>query len=228
MLFIALDTDDKAVIDKLTTELRHPLVGFKVGPRFLMQFGPHDLGVLCRQSKVFLDCKFHDIPETMAKSLSWAGDLGVQYATVHCSAGAVALQKSVEVESSFVDSLKLLGVTVLTHHDQQSLPQAFRDETISTLVSRMVVEAQLAGLTGFVCSPHEVRSVREALKRDTDYLVTPGIRRHQDALGDQIRVTTPEQARQLGVNAIVVGRPIVTAADPMLEAQSFLKLFGVQ
>jgi orotidine-5'-phosphate decarboxylase len=202
----------KAWIDRLRDE-----VGvFKVGLELFTAFGPaavelvHAHGAAC-----FLDLKLHDIPATMAGATRAAVRRGVRYLTVHASAGRAALRAVAEVARG--SSTTVLAVTVLTSLDEDDCEAVgFRGGPAES-ASRLAVLARDAGVGGVVCSPHEVRWIRDLLG-PSGVVVVPGIRPAGSEHGDQRRVATPEVAIAAGADLLVVGRPIRNASDPRAAA----------
>lgn len=189
-----------------------PHVGvFKVGLELFTAVGPvavsvvHDAGAAC-----FLDLKIHDIPATMAGAVRAASALDVAYLTLHTLAGPSGIAASVKAAGP---RTQLLGVTVLTSHDDKELDALGLAGPSALAVPRLAAMGSEAGLSGFVCSTHEVAALRAALGADVA-LVVPGIRPSGTDHGDQKRVATPEAAIRAGATLLVVGRPIRDAADP--------------
>ncbi len=185
----------------------------KVGAILYTREGPALVRELIgRGHRVFLDLKWHDIPNTVAGAVSAARDLGVSMATVHTLGGAAMMEAAAQAAG---ESLGLVGVTVLTSHTAEGYGRAVGREQVQLLpeVKRLAREAMGAGLRGIVCSPQEAATVRTALGTGP-WIVVPGIRRSGDAAGDQARTATPAEAIRSGATHLVVGRPILQAADP--------------
>lgn len=194
----------------------------KVGPILMTREGPDLIRVLTdRGLRVFLDLKWHDIPNTVAEAVSAASSLGVSMATLHTLGGA-AMMEAAAVAAG--DGLALVGVTVLTSHDPASYARAVgrREVDLANEVERQSGEAMRAGLAGVVCSPREVTLVRRAIGPEA-WIVVPGIRRGTDAHGDQVRVATAAEAVAAGATHLVVGRPILQAADPAAAFRELLE-----
>ncbi|MGH7628978.1 MAG: orotidine-5'-phosphate decarboxylase [Gemmatimonadales bacterium] len=210
-VILALDLDPDAglrLLDRIP-DLRW----VKVGAVLLTRSGaPFVQELRRRRLQVFLDLKWHDIPNTVAGAVEAAREMGVAMATVHTLGGPGMLERAARAAG---DHLALLGVTVLTAHDAESYGRAVgRDGVdLATEVRRLASEAQRAGLAGVVCSPQETALVREALGPRA-LVVVPGIRGRHDASGDQVRVSTAGDAAARGATHLVVGRPILQAADP--------------
>ncbi len=214
-LILALDVPSAA--EALTLVDRLPgLRWVKVGSVLMTNAGPpliRDLAA--RGYQVFLDLKWHDIPNTVRGAVTAARDLGVQMATVHTLGGAAMLDAAVRAAGP---DLGVVGVTVLTSHDSQTYGAAIgRDRVDLGCESvRLAKIAVAAGLRGVVCSPWEAESIRTAIGRES-WLVVPGIRRAGDTSGDQIRTASPAEAVERGATHLVVGRPVLSAADPPAE-----------
>jgi orotidine-5'-phosphate decarboxylase len=194
----------------------------KVGPILMTREGPGVVRDLVdRGLKVFLDLKWHDIPNTVSGAVAAARELGVAMATVHVLGGRRMLDAAVV---SAGPELALVGVTVLTSHDPGSYAQTVGRPGVdlNAEVARLAGMATEAGLRGVVCSPREVSLLRERLGADP-YIVVPGIRRAPDALGDQVRVASAEDATRNGATHLVIGRPLLHAADPSAVLEEFMK-----
>jgi len=205
-----------------------PVVGaFKIGSELFTTAGPD----IVRQIRgmgaaVFLDLKFHDIPNTVAKAVTAAARLDVQMLTVHTS-GGLAMMKAAE-RAAQETALQLrgqpplvLGVTVLTSLSNQELTEVGQTSGISRQVERLANLAAKAGLPGLVCSPLEVAALRQLLPADMQ-LVTPGIRATGDEAADQKRTLSAKEALAAGANWLVIGRPIYAAENPRATAENIL------
>ena len=184
----------------------------KVGPILMTREGPALLRTLIdRGHLVFLDLKWHDIPNTVAGAVAAARDLGVSMATVHALGGSAMMEAAARAAGT---GLTVVGVTVLTSHDPVSYGRAVgREEAdLPAEVERQARAAVAAGLGGVVCSPREVTRVRPLMHGRR--IVVPGIRRRADVAGDQVRVASAADAAADGATHLVVGRPLLQAADP--------------
>lgn len=222
--FLALDIDDPKLAVDLTLQTAKFVGGFKIGPRLALRGGPEMVKKIAASAPVFLDMKFYDIPSTMEAAVISCAELGAQYITVHASAGPAALKKLAQVEKVLNESgqsVRILAVTILTSFSQQTLPKYLTSIPIERQVKELAKDVLDSGLTGLVCSPHEVSAVRALYP--TAFLVTPGIRLPEDAVDDQSRAMSPEEALQQGASALVIGRPILKAADPLARAQSLFE-----
>ncbi len=223
-LCVALDVDtqDRALF--LANELQDLVGGFKLGPRLLHRFGPHLVQQISKLAPVFVDCKFFDIPSTMTAAVRAVADSGAKVATVHALAGREALKQLAQLEKEIAATNKdfrILAVTVLTSWEQASLPQSFQPKTIDEHVKMLALDVIESGLTGIVCSAHELSFLKSELPTEVFFL-TPGIRLSLEPTQDQKRVMGPAEAMKSGANCLVVGRPIVDAVSPRDAASDYL------
>jgi orotidine-5'-phosphate decarboxylase len=220
-LIVPLDVSDigaaRTLIDRI------PEVTFwKVGLELFVSCGPEILHYLKHQGKrIFLDLKFHDIPNTMAGACRAAGRYGVDLLTVHAPAGPAALQAAQQAamegaQAAGVEPPRLIAVTVLTSISSQALAYDLKIPLeLSDYALQMAFLSQQAGIAGSVCSPQEAELLRRCCNPDW-LLVCPGVRPSWAQSGDQRRVMTPHQAIAAGADFLVIGRPITQAADPAI------------
>ena len=195
-LIVALDVDSKERAERLVAELGPHVGMFKVGMELFTAEGPDVVrSIVAGGGRVFLDLKLHDIPNTVAKAAAAAAQLGAFFVTLHISGGRAMLEAAASALPA--EGTQLLGVTVLTSHTDETFKETGARGTIAEAVGRLVVLARESGIDGVVCSPHEVKLIRETAGNDL-LIVTPGIRPKGSARGDQARVTTPLEARRLG------------------------------
>ena len=218
-VIVALDVPSADDAERLLERL--PGVRWvKVGSILMTRAGPEFVRRLVdRGLQVFLDLKWHDIPNTVAGAVAAADDLGVRMATVHTLGG----QAMMEAAARAAGAVALVGVTVLTSHDSGSFGSAIGrpNPDLTAEIERLARSAVAGGLAGVVCSPHETALIRALVGPDA-HVVVPGIRRAADPAGDQSRVAGPAEAVASGASHLVVGRPILTASDPaavLLELQ---------
>jgi orotidine-5'-phosphate decarboxylase len=176
---------------------------------------------------VFLDLKFHDIPNTVAKAVASAVRLDVQMLTIHISGGPAMMKAAEESAQKTAEQLGrpaplVLGVTVLTSFDGNELSSVGVSSTVAHQVERLAALAMKSGLRGLVCSPLELTGLRQTLPESVQ-LVTPGIRGPEDEAGDQKRTLSAREAMDAGANWMVIGRPIHAASEPRLAAQKILE-----
>ena len=194
----------------------------KVGSILMTREGPDLVRILTERGlQVFLDLKWHDIPNTVAEAVAAARALGVAMATVHTLGGGAMMEAAAVAAGGRVG---LVGVTVLTSHDPASFARAVGRARVDLAreVERLSGEAVQAGLAGVVCSPREVEQVRRRIGPDA-WIVVPGIRGRSDARGDQARVATAADAVAAGATHLVIGRPVLQAADPSAAFRGFLE-----
>jgi len=219
-LIVALDVDSKERAERLVAELGPHVGMFKVGKELFTSEGPEVVrSIVAGGGRVFLDLKFHDIPNTVAKAVGTAAQLGAFFVTVHISGGRAMLEAAASALPA--EGTQLLGVTVLTSHTDESLQETGALGTVAETVGRLARLAWESGIDGVVCSPHEIVMIREVAGDDL-LIVTPGIRPKGSARSDQARVMTPLEARKLGCDYIVVGRPIIEAASPADAAKAIV------
>ncbi len=225
-IILALDIDDFENGLKLVKQLAFGLGAIKIGPRLLMQHGAVAVKKLAEIAPVFVDNKYYDIPNTMESAIRQTYEAGATFATVHASAGREALKRlaHVEGELSRQRPFKILSVTMLTSFSQQTLPPNLKIQTIEKHVEDLADLTLSSGLTGLVCSPHEVKILRA--KSASAFLVTPGIRFESSIKDDQSRVMSAVQALEQGASALVVGRPLLEAVDPKLALQKIIQDIG--
>lgn len=220
-LFVALDMDSKEETLRLADSVAQYVGGFKIGPRLALRYGSSFIKEISERGLVFLDMKYFDIPNTMLSAVRASFDAGASFVTVHALAGKEALQGLAELERELnaIRPFRVLAVTLLTSFKQDTLPGALGQVDLAKQVEDLAHLSFFSGVRGLVCSPQEVTSLRK--KFPQSFLVTPGIRRSQDSLGDQKRVMGPKEAIQAGASALVVGRPIVESQNPVETAKEF-------
>jgi orotidine-5'-phosphate decarboxylase len=229
-IIVALDTDRSEDALALVHALKPAIKTFKIGLQLFTAHGPEIVRqVAATGADIFLDLKFHDIPNTVAGAVYSTGNLpGVRLLTLHAGGGRRMLEAAVEARQKLLDEApepamapRLLGVTVLTSMDSDDLAQVGVAADPARQVERLAGMARDAGLDGLVCSPLEVASLRE-LVGPAPLLVTPGIRPTGADTGDQRRVATPAAALAAGASHLVIGRPITAAPSPLDAARSLL------
>lgn len=194
----------------------------KVGLQMFTAFGTDWVREVADHGyKVFLDLKLHDIPNTVAKAVESLAPLPIDMLTIHTSGGHSMVAAACSAQRESKPNLQLLGVTVLTSINATELQGVGVPDSPALQVSRLAKMGNAAGLTGFVCSPLEVGTLREELPANVQ-LVTPGVRPTGADHGDQARVMTPADAARAGSTHIVVGRPITQSPDPVAAAQAII------
>ena len=211
-IIIALDVPDTDGALRLLDSLGDPPALCKIGLELFTAEGPSVIkAVQDRGSRVFLDLKFHDIPNTVAHAVKSASGLGVAMTTLHASGGPVMLEAAAKAAEG--SELLLLAVTVLTSMDAAQLSSTGISVEPKEQVLRLAGLASNAGIGGVVCSPLEVNTIRTSLGNNLR-IVTPGVRPSWAVTGDQKRVMTPSEAMKAGSDWLVIGRPITAAENP--------------
>jgi orotidine-5'-phosphate decarboxylase len=227
-LIVALDVDSLQQARTLAKTLSGVAGMFKIGSQLFTAAGPDFVRDLVNAGeKVFLDLKFHDIPNTVAAAGREATRLGVSIFNVHGAGGSEMMKRMVEVvdETCAVEGLPrpaIIAVTVLTSANEATLAEIGFATDADAVVRRLALLAEASGLDGVVASPKEVAIVRAAVNRPGFIIVTPGVRPAGVTADDQKRVTTPREAVAAGADYIVVGRPIIQARDPARAAQDVI------
>ena len=226
-LIVALDVDSLNQLRSLVRRLAPEVGMFKVGKQLFTHAGPQAVRLIQELGgEIFLDLKFHDIPNTVAKAAVAATRLGVKMFNVHAS-GSFEMMRTTAKEVRRVCRQEnrrkpiMLAVTVLTSLSQDDLKRVGVNGEVADQVVRLALLTKEAGMDGVVASPHEVADIRKACGRRF-VIVTPGIRPTESNRNDQQRVMTPAHAIALGVDYIVVGRPILEAKDPIFAAQEIV------
>jgi orotidine-5'-phosphate decarboxylase len=206
---VALDMDEGDEAVRLAGEIGSDVAALKVGSQLFTRYGPDLVRQITESGgRVFLDLKYHDIPNTVAKAVRGAVEMGVSWFTVHASGGSDMIRAAKDAAAD----ARVLAVTVLTSLDRDAMGQIGWGGEVRDQVIRLATMARETGADGIVCSALEVRSLRSALD-DGCVLVTPGIRPAGVSTDDQARVATPASAVADGADFLVVGRPIVKAHD---------------
>jgi orotidine-5'-phosphate decarboxylase len=210
-LVVALDFPSQAKALALVSALSGCVSIYKIGLQLYTAAGPAIVqAVAASGAKIFLDLKLHDIPNTVAKAVAAAGELGVAMLTVHLSGGSAMLKAAMEAKPPH---LSLLGVTVLTSATQETLREIGVAAEMPDHVLRLAELGQTTGVDGLITSPREVALLRQRFGSEI-VLVTPGVRPAWAAADDQKRFTTPGEAIKSGADYLVIGRPITAAEDP--------------
>jgi orotidine-5'-phosphate decarboxylase len=227
-LIVALDVDSRREAEEKVKLIGDPVGFYKIGLELFTAEGPDvvkavkDLG-----KKVFLDLKFHDIPRTVERAVRSGGKLGVDLMTIHSVGGRAMIKAAADAAAEFGEAgPKILAVTVLTSLDRSDLEDVgIAGRSPAEQVEAMARFAVENGANGLVCSPMEVGALSKSLKAGTLF-ITPGVRPAGAAVGDQKRVATPADAVRDGATHLVVGRPILAAADPAAAAAAIRAEMG--
>ncbi len=221
-LIVALDVPSAAAAQKIVAAVGDSAFFYKVGMQLYTAEGPSVVRDLVASGRnVFLDLKYHDIPNTVASAVTEAAQLGVSMLTVHASGGGKMLQAAVDAARGMNPRLVILAVTVLTSMSDSDLDKVGVHGQVVDQVLRLAALALADGCQGVVASAREATALRKRLGHDFA-IVTPGVRPAGVDHGDQARVVTPDEAISAGATHIVVGRPITAAADPGSEAREIL------
>ena len=214
--FLALDVDDMDVALKLAQDVSPYVGGYKLGPRLTFRYGAQLVKELSQYKPVAVDGKYYDIPHTMETSVRAVFESGASFCTIHASCGLKTLKrlKSLEDEITTQRPFQILAVTVLTSEEGGNGATSVRSKVFS-----LAQDVIRSGLTGLVCSAHEVSELRE--KYPQSFLMTPGIRFMNEKQADQKRTMSPSKAIAKGSSAIVVGRPVCEASDPVQVVKSY-------
>lgn len=211
-IIVALDVPTRAEAVRLVEQLRPQISIFKVGLQLYTAEGPEMVRTILEAgARVFLDLKLHDIPNTVARAVEAAGELGVHMLTIHLSGGRAMIAAAVAARK---ESLALLGVTVLTSMDQSALRETGVEADLGQHVLRLAQLGTEGGIAGLVASPHEVKLLRDRLHAQIQ-LVVPGVRPTWAKAADQKRVMTPGETLRAGADYLVIGRPITGHPDPL-------------
>lgn len=218
LIYCALDTKDLGRAMELTIALSEVGCGIKLGLEFFNMHGPQGVATILEnrlKPSVFLDLKYHDIPNTVAGAVESASSLDVSYLNVHAAGGSEMMRAA---KGACANKTKLLAVTVLTSMNDSALHETGVSDNAGDQVLRLARLTHASGLDGVVCSAHEIKLLRNALPKNF-VLMVPGIRPEGSDAGDQKRIMTPKEAVSAGATHLVIGRPITQAKDPQAAAR---------
>ena len=222
-LILALDLPDRESALKILDGLRGKLEWVKIGLQMYLKYGADFVREVSGMGfKIFLDLKLFDIPNTVASAVESVSALPVSMLTIHASGGREMMRRAVESAAERNPELLILGVTVITSFDADSLAETGVELEPEWQVEKLAKLAVDSGLKGLVCSPLEIESLRSILPEDT-VLVTPGIRPSGSSADEQKRIMTPADAARAGSDFIVVGRPILKAENPAFAVSKILE-----
>jgi orotidine-5'-phosphate decarboxylase len=228
-IIVALDVETAAEARDIINELREEVGAFKIGLQLFTSEGASFVRETIRQDvKIFLDVKFHDIPNTVAKAAVEVARLGVWMFNIHACGGSEMMRKTVEsvdeiCEKENLRRPKIIGVTVLTSSNQETLLEAGIEKEIKSQVLSLAQLTAKCGLDGVVASADETREIRANVEREDFLIVTPGIRPAFATNDDQKRVMTPKDAVNAGSDYLVIGRPILRAENRVQAVREILK-----
>ena len=222
-LILALDLPDRESALKILDVLRGKLEWVKIGLQMYLKYGANFVREVSGMGfKIFLDLKLFDIPNTVASAVESVSALPVSMLTIHASGGREMMRRAVESAAERNPELLILGVTVITSFDADSLAETGVELEPEWQVEKLAKLAVDSGLKGLVCSPLEIEGLRSILPEDT-VLVTPGIRPSGSSADEQKRIMTPADAARAGSDFIVVGRPILKAENPAFAVSKILE-----
>lgn len=226
-VYVALDTTDLDYALQLAGRIGPHIGGLKLGLEFFAAHGADGVRAFADMGlPIFLDLKFHDIPNTVAGAVRAVAGLGVSIVNVHAQGGAEMMRAARDAVKSVNPATRLIAVTMLTSLSGEDLPGLGLAPPMDDQVVRLAGLTRQCGLDGVVCSAHEIARLRREMGPDF-LLVVPGIRPAGAAAGDQRRVMTPVQALDAGAGILVIGRPITAASDPVQAARDIAQSLGV-
>ena len=226
-VFVALDTTDLDHARRLAQSVRACVGGLKLGLEFFNAHGPAGVRPFVEMGlPVFLDLKYHDIPNTVVGAVRAVAGLGVSILNVHAQGGPAMMRAALEAAKSTSPATRVIAVTMLTSLADNDLPLLGLQPPVGDQVLRLAHLTRQCGLDGVVCSAHEIARLRRELGPDF-LLVVPGIRPAGAALGDQQRVMGPAEARNQGADILVIGRPITGAPDPGQAARDIAQSLAI-
>ncbi|MBF39855.1 orotidine-5'-phosphate decarboxylase [Idiomarina sp. UBA4520] len=221
-IYVALDYQNASDADALIEQLPSGKVGLKVGKELFTSAGPQWVASLVEKGfSIFLDLKFHDIPNTVAKAVTAAAKLGVDVVNVHASGGSRMMKAAADALKETDNPPLLIGVTVLTSMDESDLKELGISKSVNEQVEYLAKLAKSSGLKGVVCSAQEANMLKAACGNDFK-LMTPGIRPEGSSKDDQRRTMTPAEAVTVGVDYMVIGRPITQSPNPAQAVENIL------
>jgi len=221
-IIVAIDTTDAEQALALAASLKGSVGAIKLGLEFFTANGAAGVRELEKAGlPIFLDLKFHDIPNTVAGAIRGLGKLNIFLTTIHTSGGAAMMQAAKEAALQLPSKPMVVGVTILTCLDNKDMGEIGYRQEAAAQALQLAKLAKSSGLDGIVCSPHEVAAIRKECGKDF-VLVVPGIRPAGSDKGDQKRVMTPKEAMDAGASYLVIGRPITEAPDPKAAAGRIL------
>lgn len=224
-IIVALDFDDQGKALEIVNKLKGKLNFFKIGSHLFTKYGPSIVKeVVSLGGEVFLDLKFHDIPNTVEGASKSACSLGVKIFNVHASGGKRMMDAAAKAAGAFKNRPLVLAVTVLTSMSDDDLGECGIRENVNEHVVKLAILAKQSGLDGVVASAHEIELIKAECGKDF-VVLSPGIRPVWSDKDDQKRIVTPREAFEKGANYIVIGRAITKASDPVKAADRILEEF---
>ena len=219
-IIVALDSSDLKKTVKIAKKLKKEVFAFKIGYEFFLNHGISGYNKIKTISpNIFLDLKLHDIPNTVKKGMQAIYKMRPLLTTIHISGGDNMISSSLINRKN----MKILGVSILTSLDEKQTYKYYNEKSIKNLVIKFVKEAKKLNLDGIVCSPKEIKYIREKIGNNF-IIVTPGIRLDKsNKKDDQKRIMTPEEAIKMGANYLVIGRPILESVNPLQKLKEINK-----
>ena len=225
-IIFALDVNEFSDVEKWASLLAPHVGMFKIGKQLYTACGPAAVRMIQKcGGEVFLDLKFHDIPNTVAMATLEGARLGVKLVNLHALGGYEMMARTMETldkEFKGEERSKVLAVTILTSSTEETLREVGIDHPVQEMVVRLAKLAKKAGIDGVVASPQEVSLIREACG-EKFFIVTPGVRPSFAEVNDQKRIMTPAEAVRVGADCLVIGRPISAAPDPVAAAEKIIE-----
>ncbi len=223
-LILALDSDNLEVAKRIFSKTKDSIGLLKLGLEFVYNFGFEEVKKFQSEKEIFLDLKLHDIPNTVKSALKPISKMSIAMTTIHLLGGSEMVKESKKILQENNSKTKLLGVTILTSHND--IKEIGIDNSITSQVLKLAEMGLKSGVDGLVCSPQEIQIIRKEFG-NSPILVTPGVRLQENTQGnfsdDQSRIATPKDAILAGSNYIVVGRPITKSHTPKEECEKILK-----
>ncbi len=221
-IIIALDVKEEEKLNKLLSELEGSSVWLKIGMEFFYAFGATKVIEIANKGhSIFLDLKLHDIPNTVYEAILSLSHLPIKMINVHCAGGSEMMKRAKEATLKFKNPPLLIGVTVLTSFSEAEFNQTLPHNKMDELIIHFAKLAKSSGLNGVVCSPHEIRMIKEVCGEEFK-TVTPGIRFESNQTHDQKRIMNAKDAHHLGTDFMVIGRPITGSPNPKIALNKIL------
>ena len=217
-IFCAIDTNNLGTATKLAEQIKPYIGGLKLGLEFFTSCGISGLHTMKEfDLPLFIDLKFYDIPNTVTSALRGIFSLRPEFTTLHISGGSEMLKKSVDLKKELGSRTNLVGVTMLTSFDDETIEELGFSASVKQSIDQLTSIAHDCGLDGIVCSPLEVKSIKEKYQNNLK-LIVPGIRSSKDNNDDQKRTLSAREAIESGADILVIGRPITKASNPAKAA----------
>ncbi len=220
-IICAIDTKDVQAAKNVVQSVQNSVGAIKLGLEFFTANGAAGVNTVAGDTPLFLDLKFHDIPNTVAGAIRSTAGINAFMLTIHTQGGKAMMQAAAKAAQDLPNKPMIIGVTILTSMAQEDLEDIGLKNSVSEQVKKLANLAQESGLAGVVCSPHEIEILRAQCGKDFK-LIVPGIRPEGSSAGDQKRIMTPKEAISRGADYLVIGRPITEAKSPASMAMSIM------